>query len=82
MTNQSILPVLLAVVMLTGCVTSRKYDSLAQSKDLLEREYNALLGVRDEKNEVEAARRNLMLALFSSSLMVNTSSSSLSALLL
>lgn len=60
MTNQSILPVLLAVVMLTGCVTSRKYDSLAQSKDLLEREYNALLGVRDEKNEVEAARRNLM----------------------
>lgn len=59
MSLPSVLPVVLSIILLTGCVTSQKYESLARSKDLLEREYKALQGVREEKNEVEAARRNL-----------------------
>ncbi|MEZ5031664.1 MAG: OmpA family protein [Saprospiraceae bacterium] len=52
------IPVLL-LVLLSSCVSSKKYDSLALAKDQLDREYKALLGVRDEKAELEAARRNL-----------------------
>lgn len=47
------------LVLLSSCVSSKKYDSLLLAKDQLDREYKALLGVRDEKAELEAARRNL-----------------------
>ncbi len=59
MSIQSTISFFLLVAVLSSCVTQRKYDTLAQSKDLLDREYRALLEVRDQKNECEAARRNL-----------------------
>ncbi len=59
MSIQSSLSIFFMIALMSSCVTQRKYDALAQSRDLLDREYQALLEVRDQKNECEAARRNL-----------------------
>lgn len=44
---------LLTVFSLTSCVTKKKYDDLARSKDRLDRDYRELLKVRDEKRQLE-----------------------------
>lgn len=44
---------------LSSCVSSRKYEDLAASKALLEREYDALRAVRDEKRDLEIAQSEL-----------------------
>lgn len=43
----------------TGCVSSRKYEALADSKSQLEREYDALRVVRDQLRDLETAHRGL-----------------------
>lgn len=49
----------LSTLLLSACVTSRKYDDLAAQKARLQQEYDALLVVRDQKSELENAHRFL-----------------------
>ncbi len=49
----------LGMGLISSCVTARKYDDLAASKARLEREYEALLKVRDEKKEMEVSLKSL-----------------------
>jgi chemotaxis protein MotB len=51
--TKSILFVLLLAIVGSGCVTKKKYDDLSFRKDHLEKEYQALLKVRDEKRDLE-----------------------------
>lgn len=49
----------ISVVWFSGCVSSRKYNALEESKALLEREYDALRSVRDQLRELESSHRAL-----------------------
>ncbi|MBP6185333.1 MAG: OmpA family protein [Saprospiraceae bacterium] len=49
----------LGFLFLTSCVSSRKYEDLAASKSRLEREYDDLKKVRDEKRDLEIAHNKL-----------------------
>jgi chemotaxis protein MotB len=49
----------LGFIFLTSCVTARKYEDLAAAKSRLEREYDDLRKVRDEKRDLEIAHSKL-----------------------
>lgn len=55
----TLLIMLPGLFLLGSCVTARKYEDLARSKADLEKEYQDLLRVRDEKTELESAQRFL-----------------------